>query len=123
MKENGFTLPEVLISLALLAVLAAATLTLLPGLMKGNTATRDEQRVTLVGKSFFEQTGAQYARPDQYDSAPPAIAGQTSGLNCQTPTLTPVSQDAAGRTVLQRVTISCTLASRTYTLQHDYARP
>lgn len=122
-KSQGFTLVEILVSLALLSVIATATFGLLPGLAKSNSATRDEQRVTLVAKSFYEQTAAFYATAATYDQAPPAPEGTVDGLTCAAPAVTSLSTDTAGQTTLKRVVLSCTLLGRTSTFQRDFARP
>lgn len=121
--QGGFTLAEVLVSTALLAVVAAASLSLLPGLGKANTTTRDEQRVTLVTKTFFETATAQFATPAGYDLAPPPVAGATGGIVCDPPVESVLKTDASGRATLVRVGLTCTLQGRAYALQHDFARP
>lgn len=122
-KSQGFTLVEILVSLSLLSVVIVATFGLLPGLAKSNSATRDEQRVTLVAKSFFEQTTAFYATSIAYDQVPPAPEGTVDGLACSAPAVTSLSTDTAGQTTLKRVILSCTLLGRTSTFQRDFARP
>ena len=119
-KSQGFTLVEILVSLALLSVIATATFGLLPGLARSNSATRDEQRVTLVAKSFFEQTAAFYATSVNYDQVPPAPEGTVDGLVCSAVTSFP---NPAGQTTLKRVILSCTLFGRTSTFQQDFAKP
>lgn len=52
-NTQGFTLVEILISVALLAVVVTATFSLLPGIAQTNASTKNEQRVTLVAKSFY----------------------------------------------------------------------
>ena len=120
-KSQGFTLVEILVSLALLSVIATATFGLLPGLARSNSATRDEQRVTLVAKSFFEQTAAFYATSVNYDQDPPAPEGTVDGLACSAGT-SPIP-NPAGPTTLKRVVLSCTLLGRTSAFQRDFARP
>ena len=120
-KSQGFTLVEILVSLALLSVIATATFGLLPGLARSNSATRDEQRVTLVAKSFFEQTAAFYATSVNYDQDPPAPGGTVDGLACSAVT-SPIP-NPAGQTTLKRVVLSCTLLGRTSAFQRDFARP
>ena len=120
-KSQGFTLVEILVSLALLSVIATATFGLLPGLARSNSATRDEQRVTLVAKSFFEQTAAFYATSVNYDQDPPAPEGTVDGLACSAVT-SPIP-NPAGQTTLKRVVLSCTLLGRTSDFQRDFARP
>lgn len=120
-KSQGFTLVEILVSLALLSVIATATFGLLPGLARSNSATRDEQRVTLVAKSFFEQTAAFYATSVNYDQDPPAPEGTVDGLACSAVT-SPIP-NPAGQTTLKRVVLSCTLLGRTSAFQRDFARP
>ena len=122
-KRQGFTLVEILVSLALLSVVIAATFGLLPGLAKSNSATRNEQRVTLVAKSFFEQTAASYSTAVTYDQAPPAPENTVDGLTCPTPAVSSLSTNPAGQTTLKRVILTCTLLGRTYTFQRDFARP
>ena len=122
-KSQGFTLVEILVSLALLSVIATATFGLLPGLARSNSATRDEQRVTLVAKSFFEQTAAFYATSVNYDQDPPAPEGTVDGLACSAPAVTSLSTNTAGQTTLKRVVLSCTLLGRTSAFQRDFARP
>ena len=122
-NSQGFTLVEILVSLALLSVIATAAFGLLPGLARSNSATRDEQRVTLVAKSFFERTAAFYATSVTYDQVPPAPEGTVDGLACSAPAVTSLSTNTAGQTTLKRVILSCTLLGRISTFQRDFARP
>ena len=122
-ERQGFTLVEILVSLALLSVVIVATFGLLPGLAKSNSATRVEQRVTLVAKSFFEQTAASYASAATYDQAPLAPENTVDGLTCPAPAVTSLSTNPAGQTTLKRVILNCTLLGRSYTFQRDFARP
>lgn len=120
---QGFTLIEILVSVVLITIVASATLGMLPGLARTNASNRDEQRVTLVAKSFFEQTAAFYAIASNYDLPPPTAENTTDGITCPAATLTPLSTNVSGQTSLKRVALTCTLLSRTYAFQRDFARP
>lgn len=120
---QGFTLVEILVSIVLLAVVVTATFGLLPGVARTNASTRDEQRVTLVAKSFYEQAASFYASSANYDQAPPAAENTVDGLTCPAPTVTSLSTNTAGQTTLKRVSLSCALLGKTYPFQRDFARP
>lgn len=121
-RKAGFTVIEILVSVALLAVVVSLTLSLLPGFARVNSMTADEQRVTLVSKSYFEQAAAFYASSANYDSAAPLPENTTGGLTCRTPATTTLSSDAGGQVNLKRVTLTCTLGTRTFTFERDFAR-
>lgn len=121
-RAAGFTVIEILVSIALLAVVVVSVLSLLPGLARANAATSDEQRATLVAKSYFEQAAAFYATPANYDSAAPLPENTTGGLSCTAPLVTGMSADAAGQVNLKRVTLVCTLRARTFTFERDFVR-
>lgn len=120
---QGFTIVEILISVALLAVVVTATFSLLPGIAQTNASTKNEQRVTLVAKSFYEQTAAFYASATNYDQAPPAAENTVDGLSCPAATVTSLSTNTAGQTSLKRVALTCSLLGKTYPFQRDFARP
>ena len=120
-RTQGFTLPEILVSLSLITVVASATLGLLPGLARTNAATRDEQRVTLVAKSFYETLTSVYDQPGTYDQLPPAPV-LSDGVTCPAAGVT-VLASAAGQPALKRVALRCSLLGKSYAFERDFARP
>lgn len=134
-QTQGFTLIEVLISLAILGVIMAAVMSLLPSLATTNSASRNEQRAVLAAKSYFENVRAEYARlgapaGQGFDKDPTTIAldGTGDGLTCtrkaaEVRASAPLTNGGAAVPILKRVSLDCTIQSRTYTFALDLPRP
>lgn len=142
---QGLTLVEVLVSIALFAALSMAVLGALPGFLKVNRQTRDDQGVTVSAKAYLEGARATFNDPlvsidptngqrttagqTNFDAGTlPGVpdSGQMNGYTCE-PVLTPLvtSPATTGAVVtIRRLTLTCTQTAKpTQTFVVDFARP
>ena len=54
-KSDGLSLVEVLVAIAMLAIISASVVAFLPTIVNVNRAASSEQRVTATSKRFFER--------------------------------------------------------------------
>ncbi|GHF34052.1 prepilin-type N-terminal cleavage/methylation domain-containing protein [Deinococcus metalli] len=141
----GLTLVEVLVSIAIFTVLSVAVLGSLPGILKVNGQTRDEQGVTVPAKAYLEQVRAAFNDPmttvdpttgkststgqTNFDNktvpAPPS-GTQMNGYSCANAFTDQVITPAETGSVVtvRRLTLSCTQTGKPIrTFVVDYARP
>lgn len=142
---RGLTLVEVLVSIALFAVLSMAVLGALPGILKVNRQTRDDLGVTIPAKAYLEGARATFNDPlvsvdptngqrttagqTNFDAATlPTLpdSSQMNGYTCDPVLTTLVTSPAATGAVvtIRRLTLTCTQpAKATQTFVVDFARP
>ncbi|MFC4636735.1 type II secretion system protein J [Deinococcus hohokamensis] len=124
MKNDGFTIIEILVALAIFAVVMATLLAVLPSLASTNTRSRDQQRVTLAAKSYFENVRSAMAVNFNADPTVITVPGLGNGLSCPTKTVNPILQytptgSTTPKVVLKRVSLGCTLNGRPYAFSLD----
>ncbi|WP_221088734.1 prepilin-type N-terminal cleavage/methylation domain-containing protein [Deinococcus aquaedulcis] len=127
MNNKGFTVIEVLVALAIFVLMMSVLLTMLPSLAQTNTAARDQQRVTLAARSYFEAVRSAMAVNFNADPRAIAVPNTGDGLSCPTKTVqttlqyTAVSPTGSASTtdVLKRVSLGCTLNNRDYSFVLD----
>ncbi|PNY80228.1 type II secretion system protein [Deinococcus koreensis] len=141
----GLTLVEVLVSIAIFTVLSVAVLGSLPGILKVNRATRDDQGVTVSAKAYLESARAQFNNPTRttnpatgavttagqtnFDAGTlPAVPGssQMNGYTCEPVLSAQVTSPAATGAIVtvKRLTLTCAQTSKpTQTFVIDFARP
>ncbi|ACO45510.1 type II secretion system protein [Deinococcus deserti] len=110
--QSGFTLIEILVSMAIFAIISASVMTFLPALTKSNGATNDQQRVTLVAKAFFEEARSRLRTNFADTLSTVTVPTNDNGLIC-TKSMSTLHSD------LKRVKLSCALNSKTYTFSLD----
>ncbi|GGK11970.1 hypothetical protein GCM10008955_01510 [Deinococcus malanensis] len=121
MKEQGFTLIEILVALAIFSIVVAAIITMLPGLATTNSRTRDDQRVLLAAQGYFEQVRGELRNNFDSTLSTVTVPGVGSGLSCTT--TTPVDLETLnGQSALKRVKLSCTINGKTHNFSLDIAR-
>ena len=121
-RAQGLTLTEVLVSLAIFTVLAAAVNAALPVTLKLNADARTEQAMTAAARAYVEDTRARwrdsdaFARGDLPPDPPAGNAFTCSGSTQATP--------ATGRAALRTVSLTCTTrAGSIVTFTRDVAHP
>ncbi|MFD1734848.1 type II secretion system protein J [Deinococcus malanensis] len=120
MKEQGFTLIEILVALAIFSIVVAAIITMLPGLATTNSRTRDDQ-VLLAAQGYFEQVRGELRNNFDSTLSTVTVPGVGSGLSCTT--TTPVDLETLnGQSALKRVKLSCTINGKTHNFSLDIAR-
>lgn len=62
--DAGLTLIEVLVALTLFAVISMAVLGMLPGVLRINSQTRNDQGVTVAAKQYLEKARAKFNDPE-----------------------------------------------------------
>ncbi|GHF56436.1 hypothetical protein GCM10017781_35940 [Deinococcus metalli] len=130
---QGFTLVEMLVAIALLAVIMVATAGALPSLTRVNQTSSQDQRAVLLMRAAFEQARQQLdANFDRTTLSLSLTGNGEGGVTCNAPTMTTLRSGTIGVSTVQRpmliqVNISCRLGSgtaapvRTYAV--DVARP
>ncbi|WP_309571803.1 prepilin-type N-terminal cleavage/methylation domain-containing protein [Deinococcus sp.] len=143
--NQGLTLVEVLVSIAIFAVLSVAVLSTLPGILKVNRQSRDDQGVTVVGKAYLENVRAKWNDPTatidptngstttagqtNFDAeALPPMPASTSmnGYTCTNALSNQVTSptEAGGVHMVKRLTMTCTLTGQpTQIFTVDLERP
>ena len=144
----GLTLIEVIVSIAIFAMLSIAVLGSLPGILKVNSSTRDDQGVTVSAKAYLENVRAKFNENDPLTTTTdPATgkvttAGQTNfdagtlptvpsssqmnGYTCAPVMTTLVTTPATTGAIVtvRRMTLTCTQTAKpTQTFVVDFARP
>lgn len=122
MKQEGFTLIEALVSIAILGVVVAAIMSMLPGLASTNARTRDEQRVVLAAKGYFELVRAEMQSNFDMDPTTLAVPGTGDGLTCTKAVPTALAS-VNGAVALKRVELRCVIRDKPYPFSLDVARP
>lgn len=133
MKNQGFTLIEILVAIAILAVISLAVGALFPPVMRLNATSTGEQRATLASKAYFEALRGELRDNTKFDNAATTVAntavpGTDTALVCTkdtTPTnvvAVPLVKGGAEVGVLKRFTLSCAIQNRTYAFTLDIAR-
>ena len=131
-SEQGLTLIEVLVSLAIFSIVSVAVLAMFPTIFKLNSQTRADQAVTVGAKQFMEQVRVDYADKTKdasgktkFDQGALPTAPADSTVNGYTCTPSSVDQPVGTVTgVVRRVTLACTLSGKpTYTFVLDLGRP
>lgn len=144
-RSSGLTLVEVLVSIAIFTVLSVAVLGSLPGILKVNRQTREDQGVTVPAKAYLENVRSTFNDPvETIDpvTGKSTTAGQTNfdngtlpalpdstKMNGYTCTSTPSNQvttpaETGSVVTVKRITLACTkTSSPTQTFVADYERP
>ncbi|MFC4427725.1 PulJ/GspJ family protein [Deinococcus navajonensis] len=126
---SGLTLIEVLVAIALFAIVSVAALALFPTVFRVSGQTQADQAVTIAAKKFMEQVRVQYSTQSGFDAGalPSAPATSLNGYTCAAPAATAQVQNtsvAPPLTLIKRVTLTCTKASAPpLTFVLDLGRP
>lgn len=121
-KQDGFTLIEALVAVAILGIVVAAVTSMLPSLASTNARTTQEQRATLAAKAYFESVRANMQVNFDMDPTTLEVPGTGNGLTCTKSS--PTNLDVIkGVVVLKRVALSCTVRDKVYPFALDVARP
>ncbi|MFC3835388.1 MULTISPECIES: prepilin-type N-terminal cleavage/methylation domain-containing protein [Deinococcus] len=142
---GGLTLVEVIVSIAIFTVLSMAVLGSMPGILKVNRQTRDDQGVTVAAKAYLESVRAGFTDPavtvnpatgtqvtagqTTFDAGTLPAVPESSRMNGYTCTTALEAQltsppETGEVTMVRRLTLTCTQTDRpTQTFVADYARP
>lgn len=118
-RQRGLTLIEVLVSIAIFAIVSVAVLAMFPTIFKLNSKTRADQAVTISAKQFMENLRVKYSTRAGFDNGalPDNPSDCTGTVNNQ-----PISSLPAG--TIKRVTLTCTPPNQpTQTFVLDLGRP
>lgn len=124
--EQGLTLIEVLVALAIFTIVSVAVLSMFPAIFKLNSQTRADQAVTIGAKQFMEQARVNFSSTSGFTAGtlPSAPAAATvNNYTCE-PSVTNQQSDTAGVVIIKRVTLDCTHTSQPQqTFVLDFGRP
>ncbi|MCP2015022.1 prepilin-type N-terminal cleavage/methylation domain-containing protein [Deinococcus sp. HSC-46F16] len=127
--EQGLTLIEVLVALAIFTIVSVAVLSMFPAIFKLNSQTRADQAVTVGAKQYMESVRTNFSTSTLFDTAttaslPPAPSGnEVNGYTCERG-VTDVPNPTGGLTIIKRVTLTCTHTSQPeQTFVLDFGRP
>ncbi|MFC4638986.1 PulJ/GspJ family protein [Deinococcus hohokamensis] len=127
--DQGLTLMEVLVAIALFAVVSVAALALFPTVFRVSGQTQADQAVTIAAKQYMEQARVLYSTQTGFDSGalPSAPASHLGGYTCTAPAATAQAQNTAVTpplALIKRVTLTCTKPSAPpLTFSLDLGRP
>ena len=114
-RTTGFTIIELLISLAILTVVVSITLTTLPSLFQLNSVSGKDQSVVLAAKSFMENVRTSWtgqatlvANRANFDAGTLPSTPTSTNYTCTTPTVTTVDPATLPVPRRKRVLITCT---------------
>lgn len=125
----GFTLVEMLVAIAMLAIITLASTGALPALTRVNQASAQDQRALLLTRSAFEQARQQLELDFDLTSLAVTMSGNGEGsVTCDAPTLLTlrsenIDADAFIEAMLRRVSLRCNLSGKTRDFSIDIARP
>ena len=124
--ERGLTLIEVLVALAIFAVVSVSVLAMFPSIFKLNGQTRADQALTVEAKKFMEGVRTNYSTQTGFDAGTTPTAPSGDGVNGYTCTAEindqPFADVPAGS--LKRVALTCTHPSQpTQSFALDLGRP
>ena len=114
-RTTGFTIIELLISLAILTVVVSITLTTLPSLFQLNSVSGKDQSVVLAAKSFMEDVRTSWtgqatliANRANFDAGTLPSTPTSTDYTCTRPTVTTVDPATLPFPRRKRVLITCT---------------
>ena len=102
---KGLTIIEVLIAVAILAVLAVATLTAIPTFFRLNQVTTEDQAVTAHARTFMETLRSQWSDPAAFAAELLPVLPAPVGYGCEATVSDP---DPGAPGIRKRVTLACT---------------
>jgi len=118
---KGLTIVEVLIAVAILAVLAVATLTAIPTFLRLNQATTEDQAVTAHARTFMETLRSQWRDPAAFAAEVLPVVPAPVGYRCEAAVSDP---DPGAPGIRKRVTLTCTRAAgEDYSFIVELGRP
>ncbi|MBB5233828.1 PulJ/GspJ family protein [Deinococcus budaensis] len=127
--ERGLTLIEVLVAIAMFAVVSVTVLAMFPTIFKLNSQTRADQAVTIGAKQYLESARPSFLTPTTFDAATTtSLAAAPSGTSVNNYTcereVANVQTTPAGVVIIKRLTLRCTHTSQpTQTFTLDFGRP
>ena len=111
----GFTIVELIISLAILILVVSITLTTLPSLFRLNSVSGNDQRVILAAKSFLEEVRTSWtgqptliANRANFDTDFLPLKPTSTDYNCTDPTVITFDPATLPFPLRKRVLITCT---------------
>lgn len=118
---KGLTIIEVLIAMAILAVLAVATLTAIPTFLRLNQATAEDQAVTAHARTFMETLRAQWREEAAFAAELLPVVPAPVGYRCEAAVSDP---DPGAPGIRKRVALTCTReAGGNYSFIVELGRP
>ncbi|GGB68193.1 MULTISPECIES: type II secretion system protein J [Deinococcus] len=123
-SAHGFTLVELLVSIAILGLILITIGAVLPGLAKVNRSSAQDQNTVLAARAYFEQVRAQLRSDFNSSVTGLSVPGNNqNGLAC-TPTETSKTSAASSTLKVSRtVTLTCVSGGRTSTFKLTVANP
>lgn len=115
-KSSGFTLVEMLVAIALLAIIGAALVTFLPTIVTLNRNSTGEQEITVDAKRFFESVRQAWQDGGHFEAGTipienedgteetVALEGYAVSDAC---TVSVMDPDAGSPGIRKRVTLTC----------------
>jgi prepilin-type N-terminal cleavage/methylation domain-containing protein len=88
-EQRGMTVIEVLIAMAILAIVSAAIVSAMPTVSAVNRAAVDSLDVTVVAKSYFEVVAKEWDTRTAFDAAVLPAASSTAARTCSATTMNP----------------------------------
>lgn len=126
--ERGLTLIEVLVAIAIFAIVSVAVLAMFPTIFKLNSQVRSDQAVTIAAKQFMENTRTTYTSNTSFQQGTdglPAAPTPGNGYTCTRSASSQLNSTVTPSEVLiQRVTLLCQRTGQpSYTFVLDLGKP
>lgn len=98
--RKGFTLIEMLVAIALLAIISAALIAFMPTIVTLNRRSSQEQEITVATKGFFEEVRSSWTDRDTFDAGtlPASPEGCTADVS---------DPDTGAPGIRKRVSLTC----------------
>lgn len=123
-RAQGFTLVELLISIAILGLIMTAIGAILPGLAGLNRSSAQDQNTVLAARAYFEQVRSQLRSDFKSSVAGLTIPGNNqNGLACTPSETSRASSVTPTLTLSRTVTLTCVTGGRTSTFKVTVANP
>lgn len=121
---QGFTLVELLASIAILGVIVMSVGAILPSLTRVNRVSTQDQATVLAARAYFEQVRSELR--NNFDASLSAVSipgNNQNGLSCATTESAKFSTTVTTLKVSRTVNMSCTTSGRTTTFKLTVVNP
>ncbi|NTX99005.1 type II secretion system protein J [Deinococcus sp. JMULE3] len=124
MNHQGFTIVELLVSIAILGLILITIGAVLPGLAKVNRSSAQDQTTVLAARAYFEQVRSQLKADFNGSVTGLSIPGNNqNGMKCTPSETSKYSTVTTTLKVSRTVTLTCVSSGRTSTFKLTVANP
>lgn len=122
--SQGFTLVELLVSIAILGIIMMSVGAILPGMAKVNRSSTQQQATVLAARAYYEQVRSELKSNFNVSISSVAIPGNNqNGMSCTPTESVKYSTSIPTLKVSRTVTLTCSTAGRTSTFKLTVVNP